>query len=106
MRVLGSSADDALAEAFNATFKRETVQGRRAFTDERAARLTSFRWLHRYNTVCRRPQLGQQPPITYGRTTATRATLVAAARTPCPEIRGQAPGHEGDELALARHEVA
>ncbi|GIF45222.1 integrase-like protein [Actinoplanes xinjiangensis] len=45
MSKVGSSADNALAESFNATFKRETLQGRRAFTDERDARLTSFRWL-------------------------------------------------------------
>ncbi len=51
MSAIGSSADNALAESFNATFKRETLQGRRAFTDERQARLDSFRWLHRYNTA-------------------------------------------------------
>ncbi len=50
MSAVGSSADYAAAESFNATFKRETLQGRRAFTDEREARLTPFRWLHRYNT--------------------------------------------------------
>ena len=33
MSKVGSSADNALAEAFNATFKRETLQGRQAFTD-------------------------------------------------------------------------
>lgn len=37
MSKVGSSADSALAESFNATFKRETLQGHRAFTDERAA---------------------------------------------------------------------
>jgi transposase InsO family protein len=50
MSAVGSSADNAAAESFNATLKRETLQGRRAFTDERDARLTVFRWLHRYNT--------------------------------------------------------
>jgi len=79
MSKVGSSADNALAESFNATFKRETLQGRRAFTDEREARLTSFRWLHRYNTVRRHSRLGQQSPITYERTTAAPATLAAAA---------------------------
>jgi transposase InsO family protein len=79
MSKIGSSADNALAESFNATFKRETLQGRRAFTDEREVRLTSFRWLHRYNTVRRHSRLGQQSPITYERTTATTATLPAAA---------------------------
>jgi transposase InsO family protein len=79
MSAIGSSADNALAESFNATFKRETLQGRRAFTDEREARLTSFRWLHRYNTLRRHSRLGYQSPITYERTTTTPATLTTAA---------------------------
>ena len=80
MSAVGSSADNALAEAFNATFKRETLQGRRAFTDERDARLTSFRWLHRYNTVRRHSRLGHRSPITYENSTRTSpATLAPAA---------------------------
>jgi transposase InsO family protein len=79
MSNVGSSADNALAESFNASFKRETLQGRRAFTDEREARLASFRWLHRYNTVRRHSRLGHQSPIIYERTTATSATLATAA---------------------------
>jgi transposase InsO family protein len=79
MSKVGSSADNALAESFNATFKRETLQGRRAFTDEREARLTSFGWLHRYNTVRRHSRLGQQSPITYENTRTTPATLTRAA---------------------------
>jgi transposase InsO family protein len=79
MSAVGSSADRALAESFNATFKRETLQGRRAFTDQREARLESFRWLHRYNTVRRHSRLGQQPPITYENTRATPDTLTPAA---------------------------
>jgi transposase InsO family protein len=80
MSAVGSSADNAAAESFNATFKRETLQGRRAFTDEREARLTTFRWLHRYNTVRRHSRLGHQSPITYETTTrATSTTLPSAA---------------------------
>jgi transposase InsO family protein len=80
MSKVGSSADNALAESFNASFKRETLQGRRAFTDEREARLASFRWLHRYNTVRRHSKLGQQSPITYENSTRTTpATLAPAA---------------------------
>jgi len=79
MSAVGSSADNALAEAFNATFKRETLQGRRAFTDEREARLTTFRWLHRYNTVRRHSRLGQQSPTIYERASAPPATLAPAA---------------------------
>jgi transposase InsO family protein len=80
MSAVGSSADNALAESFNASFKRETLQGRRAFTDEREARLTAFRWLHRYNTVRRHSRLGQQSPINYeNNTRTTPATLAPAA---------------------------
>src|SRR5689334_23920516 len=80
MSAVGSSADNALAESFNASFKRETLQGRRAFTDEREARLASFRWLHRYNTVRRHSRLGQQSPINYENSTRTKpATLAPAA---------------------------
>ena len=80
MSAVGSSADNAAAESFNATFKRETLQGRRAFTDEREARLAAFRWLHRYNTVRRHSRLGQQSPITYEKNTRpATATLAPAA---------------------------
>jgi transposase InsO family protein len=78
MSKVGGSADNALAESFNATFKRETLHGRRAFSDDREARLTSFRWLHRYNTVRRHSRLGHQSPINYENTRAT-PTIVAAA---------------------------
>jgi transposase InsO family protein len=76
MSAVGSSADNALAESFNATLKRETLQGRRAFTDERDARLTTFQWLHRYNTVRRHSRLGHQSPITY-ENTYTASTILA-----------------------------
>jgi transposase InsO family protein len=80
MSKVGSSADNALAESFNASFKRETLQGHRAFTDEREARLVSFRWLHRYNTVRRHSKLGQQSPINYENSIRTTpATLAPAA---------------------------
>jgi transposase InsO family protein len=46
MSAIGSSADNALAESFNATFKRETLQGRKHWAGEREARLEAFRWLH------------------------------------------------------------
>jgi transposase InsO family protein len=49
MSAIGSSADNALAESFNATFKRETLRGRKHWAGEREARLDAFRWLHRYN---------------------------------------------------------
>lgn len=65
MSAVGSSADNALAESFNATCKRETLQGRSAWADEREARLDLFRWLHRYNTRRRHSGLAQRSPIAY-----------------------------------------
>ncbi|WP_309049225.1 integrase core domain-containing protein [Streptomyces sp.] len=50
MSAIGSSADNALAESFNATFTRETLQGRKHWSSERDAPLETFGWLHRYNT--------------------------------------------------------
>jgi len=79
MSAVGSSADNAVAESFNASLKRETLQGRRAFTDERDARLTTFRWLHRYNTVRRHSRLGHRSPIAYETIHTTRSTTLAAA---------------------------
>jgi transposase InsO family protein len=79
MSAVGSSADNAAAESFNATFKRETLQGRRAFTDEREARLTAFRWLHRYNTIRRHSRLGQRAPIAYENTIRATSTRLASA---------------------------
>lgn len=63
MSAVGSSADIALAESFNATFKRETLQGRKSWPTECEARLDAFRWLHRYNTGRRHSRLGQRSPI-------------------------------------------
>ncbi|MBZ6261193.1 IS3 family transposase [Streptomyces olivaceus] len=65
MSAVGSSADNALAESFNATFKRETLQGRKSWPTEREARLDAFRWLNRYNTRRRHSRLGQRSPIAF-----------------------------------------
>ncbi|MFB7191877.1 IS3 family transposase, partial [Streptomyces sp. NPDC056230] len=65
MSAIGSSADNAAAESFNATFKRETLKGRKGWSNEREARLDAFRWLHRYNTRRRHSRLGQRSPLAY-----------------------------------------
>ncbi|TXS07856.1 IS3 family transposase [Streptomyces sp. wa22] len=65
MGAVSTSADNALAESFNATFKRETLQGRKSWPTEREARLNAFRWLHRYNTRRRHSRLGQRSPIAF-----------------------------------------
>ncbi|MZG12601.1 IS3 family transposase, partial [Streptomyces sp. SID5914] len=62
---VGTSADNAAAEAFNATLKRETLQGRKRWSGAREARLAVFRWITRYNTRRRHSSLGQISPIDY-----------------------------------------
>ncbi|MFJ5292924.1 integrase core domain-containing protein [Streptomyces sp. NPDC088348] len=79
MSVVGSSADNALAEFFNATFKHETLQGRKSWPSGREACLASFRWLHRYNTRRRHSRLGQRSPIAYENTLHLIPTTLAQA---------------------------
>ncbi|MFI8372023.1 IS3 family transposase [Streptomyces sp. NPDC085466] len=79
MSTIGSSADNALAESFNATFKRETLQGRKHWSSEREARLDAFRRLHRYNTRRRHSRLGQRSPIDYETALDTTSTTLAQA---------------------------
>ncbi|MFE4626049.1 hypothetical protein [Streptomyces mirabilis] len=43
MSTVGSSADNAAAESFNASFKRETLKERKSWPSEREARLDAFR---------------------------------------------------------------
>lgn len=79
MSAVGSSADNALAESFNATFKRETLQGRKSWSTEREARLDAFRWLNRYNTRRRHSRLGQRPPIAFENALHRTPTKLAQA---------------------------
>lgn len=65
MGAVGTSADNAAAEAFNASLKRETLQGRKCWSGAGEARLTVFRWVTRYNTTRRHSALGQTSPINY-----------------------------------------
>ncbi|WP_107068043.1 IS3 family transposase [Streptomyces sp. MUSC 125] len=76
MGAVGTSADNALAESFNATLKRETLRGARRFDGARACRLAVFRWATRYNTRRRHSANGQQAPIAYEQQSAT-LTLAA-----------------------------
>ncbi|MGG7568876.1 IS3 family transposase [Streptomyces sirii] len=80
MGAIGSSADNAAAESFNAAFKRETLKGRNCWTSDIEARLDAFRWLTRYNTQRRHSSLGQRSPIAYENDhQPTATTLVQAA---------------------------
>nr|WP_308170251.1 IS3 family transposase [Acrocarpospora catenulata] len=65
MGAVGTSADNSAAEAFNATLKRETLQGARHWPSARQARLEVFKWIIRYNTRRRHSALGQVSPVDY-----------------------------------------
>ncbi|MBA2716078.1 MAG: IS3 family transposase [Propionibacteriales bacterium] len=65
MGAVGSSADNALAESFNATLKRELLQGAATWPDELSCRRDLFRWATRYNTRRRHSWCNQQAPNTY-----------------------------------------
>ena len=75
---VGSSADNALAESFNATLKREVLQDRSSWADAATCRREVFRWLARYNTKRRHSHCRHSSPATYERT-LTPATLPEAA---------------------------
>lgn len=75
---VGSSADNALAESFNATLKRENLQDRSCWPDAATCRRQVFRWLARYNTKRRHTHCRHSSPATYERTLTT-ATLPEAA---------------------------
>ena len=78
MGEVGSSADNALAESFNATLKRETLQGAARWDTAPDARLAVFRWITRYNTRRRHSACRQLSPISY-ENTFTAANLQEAA---------------------------
>ena len=50
MGAVGTRADNALAESFNATLKREVLRDRKVFDNPISCRQEVFRWCMRYNT--------------------------------------------------------
>jgi transposase InsO family protein len=79
MSAIGSPADNALAESFDAAFKRGTLQGRNRWSSEREARLEVFRRLNRHNTRRRHSRPGQRSPIAYETALDTTSTPLAQA---------------------------
>ena len=77
MGAVGSSADNALAESFNATMKREVLQDTACWPDELTCRRQVFRWLVRYNTKRRHSWCRYTPPVAFE--TGYTATLRPAA---------------------------
>ena len=62
MGAVGTSADNALAESFNATMKREVIRDRKVFANPLQCRQEVFRWDIRHNTRRRHSWCGQIPP--------------------------------------------
>ena len=82
MGAVGTSADNALAESFNAALKREVLQDNSCWADvlnklmfvvhgaswlATTCRRQVFRWLSRYNTKRRHSYCGHLSPATYER---------------------------------------
>ncbi|GAA0400650.1 IS3 family transposase [Micromonospora gifhornensis] len=76
---VGSSYDNALAESFFATLKRELDVDRRTWTSEADARRDVFRWIAFYNHRRRHSALGYLSPADYEQTlTPTTLHQIAA----------------------------
>ena len=66
MGAVDTSADNALAESFNAALKRETLHGAARWDTAQQARLAVFTWITRYNTRRRHSYCGRlslDPPF-------------------------------------------
>jgi transposase InsO family protein len=73
MGAVGTSADDAAAESFFASLKREILPSRRGRPTERAARLAVFRRLGFYNHRRRHSTIGCLAPVAFEQRSTTPA---------------------------------
>jgi len=71
MGAVGTSADNALTESFNAALKRETLQGAARWDTAQQARLAVFTWITRYNTRRRHSYCGQLSRSNYEKASTT-----------------------------------
>ena len=65
MGAVGTSADNSLAESFNATLKREVMQDSKTFANQLVCRREVFRWCTRYNTKRRHSWCGYLAPALF-----------------------------------------
>ena len=77
MGAIGTSADNSLAEPFNASLKREVLQDESVFTSQLACRQDVFRWCTRYNTKRLHSWCGYRSPNAFE--DAGLATLTIAS---------------------------
>lgn len=79
MGAVGASADDALAESFNATLKREVLHDENCCQKEVACRREVFRWLTRCDTRRRHSWCRYRSPVDFE--TDIAATFPSAAES-------------------------
>ena len=79
MGAIGSSADNALAESFNATAKREILQDAATWPDQATCRRQVFTWLVRYNTRRRHSWCRYLSPTAYEAAHAPDAATLRSA---------------------------
>ena len=77
MAAVGTSADNALAESFNATLKREVLQNRKCFDSLLHARRDVFAWCVRYNQKRRHSWCDYLSPLEFENRTCGKLTLTA-----------------------------
>jgi len=65
MGAVGSSADNSLAESFNAALKREVLKDQKVFSNQLVCRRDVFAWCARYNTTRRYSWCKYLTPIEY-----------------------------------------
>ena len=78
MGAVGTSADNSLAESFDAALKRELLEGCPAFPDLVTAARAVFGWASRYNTRRRHCAIGQITLDSYENTYATARSVTLA----------------------------
>ena len=77
MGAVGTSADNSLAESFNASLKREVLQDETVFASQLGCRRDVFRWCTRYNTKRLHSWCGYRSPNAFE--AATSAILPIAS---------------------------
>jgi len=77
MGTVGTSADNALAESFNAALKREVLKDEKTFVNQLVCRRDVFRWCIRYNTTRRHSWCGYLSPQTYEARSSGKLRLVS-----------------------------
>ncbi|PFG32379.1 transposase InsO family protein [Sanguibacter antarcticus] len=78
MGKVGTSADNAMAESFNASLKRETLAGTHGWANAAVARREVFAWITRYNTRRRHSTCGYLSPADYENAHHTTTLALAA----------------------------